>query len=163
MEELFSNIIKFIRVRNRPTAVPYNYRILYKVTQLLLIISYCCTARKGCSIEKMHMISNAINDKDELNNLLSFIEEKNNNLIIVRFDPVINRAVEYALAENLILRQANGLFKLSPKGKILVTEINKDINLFIREKKIMENISFKLTEEKIKSLILDWRINNAEN
>ncbi|NFH89983.1 hypothetical protein FDA33_07160 [Clostridium botulinum] len=163
MEEMFSNIIKCIRVKNRPTAVPYNYRILYKVTQLLLIISYCCTTRKGCSIEKMHMISNTINDKDELNNLLSFIEEKNNNLIIVRFDPVINRAVGYALAENLILRQANGLFKLSPKGKTWVSEINKDVNLFIREKKIMESISFKLTEEKIKSLILDWRINNVEN
>lgn len=163
MEEIFSDIIKYIRVKNKPTAVPYNYRILYKVTQLLLMISYCCATRKGCSVEKMHMISNAINDKEELNNLLSFIEEKNNNLIIVRFDPVVNRAIGYALAENLILRQANGLFKLSPKGKTLVSEINKDINLFLREKNIMENISFKLTEEKIKSLILDWRINNVEN
>lgn len=163
MEEMFSNIIKYIRVKNRPTAVPYNYRILYKVIQLLLIISYCCAPRKGCSIEKMHMISNAINDKDELDNLLSFIKEKNNNLIIVRFDPAINRAVGYALAEKLILRQANGLFKLSPIGKVCVNEINKNVNLFIREKNIMEGISFELTEERIKSLILDWRINNAEN
>ncbi|NEZ93434.1 hypothetical protein EXM69_16125 [Clostridium botulinum] len=163
MEEVFSNIIKYIRVKNRPTAVPYNYRILYKVMQLLLIICYCCGNRKGCSLEKMHMISNAINDKEELNNLLLFIEEKNNNLIIVRFDPVINRAIGYALSENLIIRQANGLFKLSPKGKNCVNEINKDTTLFIREKKIMESISFKLTEEKIKSLILDWRINNVEN
>lgn len=163
MEELFSNIIKYIRVKNRPTAVPYNYRILYKVAQLLLIINYCCGNRKGCSLEKMHMISNAINDTDELNNLLLYIEGKNNNLIIVRFDPVINRAVGYTLAENLIIRQANGLFKLSPKGKNCVNEINKDSNLFIREKKIMERISFNLSEEKIKSLILDWRIKNVEN
>lgn len=81
----------------------------------------------------------------------------------MRFDPVINRAIGYALSENLIIRQANGLFKLSPKGKNCVNEINKDTTLFIREKKIMESISFKLTEEKIKSLILDWRINNVEN
>ncbi|MBY6882589.1 hypothetical protein [Clostridium botulinum] len=74
MEEVFSNIIKYIRVKNRPTAVPYNYRILYKVMQLLLIICYCCGNRKGCSLEKMHMISNAINDKEELNNLLLFIK-----------------------------------------------------------------------------------------
>lgn len=163
MEELFLNLIKYIRVQNRPTAVPYNYRILYKVTQLLLIIYYCCGNRKGCSLEKMHMISNAINDTDELKNLLLFIEGKNNNLIIVRFDPVINRAVGYALTEKLIIRQGNGLFKLSPKGKTCINEINKDSNLFIREKKVMERISFNLTEEKIKSLILDWRINNVEN
>lgn len=164
MEEFFSSIIKCIRVQNRPIAVPYNYRILYKVTQLMLIIFYCCGNRKGCSLEKMHIISNAINDKGELDKLLLFVEEKSNNLIIIRFDPVINRAIEYALAEELILRQANGLFKLSIKGKSCINEVNKDDTLFMREKEVMRNISLSLTEEKIKNLMLDWRINrNVKN
>ena len=40
----------------KPIAVPYNYRISYKISQLVLILSIC-SPRGGCSLIKLHMIS----------------------------------------------------------------------------------------------------------
>jgi hypothetical protein len=160
MDELLLEYVKSIRVERKPIAVPYNYRIMYKISQLLLIIYYCCSSRKGCSLEKLHMISTAITSKKDYERLTSFIDGRQ-NIIIIRFDPAVNRAVTMALAEGLLCRQGNGLFKISANGKMFVEELDKDITLMVREKELMKLISIKLTEEKISGLMADWRINNV--
>lgn len=43
----------------KPDAVPYNYRISYKVSQLCLIM-YICGWGTSCSLIKLHMISFAL-------------------------------------------------------------------------------------------------------
>lgn len=163
MENLLFEYAKRVRVKNRPIAVPYNYRILYKVTQIILIIFYCCTPKKGCSLEKMNMISSTILEKESLGKLLSFINHTSNNLLIIRFDPVINRAIMYALSEGLIFKQSNGLFKLTKEGRIYAEYIEKDKSLYTNEKIYMKKISTNLTEDKIKCLMSDWRLKNVES
>lgn len=49
----------------KPDAVPFNYRISYKIGQLCLILSICC-GRKGCSYFKLHMISMSLCTKEEM-------------------------------------------------------------------------------------------------
>lgn len=163
MEEIFLKLINRVKVKKRPIAIPFNYRPLYKVTEILLILLKCCESRKGCSIEKLHIISNVIKNSDELNELEEFILGNNNVLLIIRYDPVINRAIKYAVAENLIKIQKNQLMKLTNEGKKVAEEVNSDNDVFVREKEILDKISVNLTEEKIKSLLLDWRIKNVEN
>lgn len=160
MNEFLLEYVKSVRVERKPIAVPYNYRIMYKITQLLLIIYYCCSSRKGCSLHKLHMISTAITSKKDHERLTSFIDGIQ-NIMIIRFDPTVNRAVTLALAEDLLYRQVNGLFKLSVKGKKFVEDLDKDKTLMVREKELMKLISTKLTEEKISGLMADWRINNV--
>ncbi len=160
MDEFLLEYVKSIRVERKPIAVPYNYRIMYKITQLLLIVYYCCSRRKGCSLEKLHMISTALTSEKDYERLISFIDGRM-NIIIIRFDPTVNRAVTLALAENLLYRQSNGLFKLSVKGKEFVDEMDKNKTLMVREKELMNIISTNLTEERINGLMSDWRINNV--
>lgn len=45
----------------KPDAIPFNYRISYKVSLLCLIIKMCC-GRRGCSLIKMHIVATAIAD-----------------------------------------------------------------------------------------------------
>lgn len=45
----------------KPDAVPYNYRISYKIAQLCLIMEMC--SRGGCSLLKLHMISIGLSTK----------------------------------------------------------------------------------------------------
>lgn len=161
MEELF-NSIKYVKVKNRSIAVPCSYRIIYKVTQILMIINNCCTPRKGCSIEKLQIISDAILSEKSYERLKHFIAGSN-NFLVVRFDPVVNRAISYAISEKLIIMQKNKLFKLTPKGKKYTECINSDIDIYRYEKSIMSEISYFLTEEKIKELISDWRFKDVEN
>ena len=89
--------------------------------------------------------------------LEKFLEDNTNIVSIVRFDPALTRAVNYALGEQIIDIQANGKLKLNEKGKKLYEEIMNDNSIMIMEKDSLKNISNKLTEEKINEIIVSWR------
>jgi hypothetical protein len=144
----------------KPDAVPYNYRISYKLAQLCLIFNMCC-GRGGCSIFKLHMISVGLSTKEEMSKLLNFAHDPHLRYTVVRFDPAVNRAIKYALAEKLIIQQKNGTFKLTQKGKDFVKKINKNSDLMIEEKEYLSQLSDSLTEKKIKDLMSAWRYFDA--
>ena len=112
-EYLLTNEIIF---DSKPDAVPYNYRISYKMAQLCLILFKSCSSKAGCSLVKLHIISNALNTKKYMKALEDYVNEKM-GFMLVRFDPAVNRALKYAIADNLIIQLKNGTFKLSGNGK----------------------------------------------
>jgi len=147
----------------KPDAVPYNYRISYKIAQLCLVIAYCCK-RCGCSLLKLHMISIGMNTRQDRYELTEFANGRlSSNYTIVRFDPAVNRCIKYAIADGLIKQQLNGLFRLNKKGKKLVEKIKRIDDLMISEKSFLLDLSDKLDEDKIKSLMETWRYSSAEN
>lgn len=161
MNEIIEDAKKITFI-NRPIQVPYNYRIVYKVCKIVLIIGETCK-RGGCSTIKLHIISNAISSNKSLKELEKFLDDSSNNVSIVRFDPALTRAINYALAENIIDIQNNGKIKLSDKGKVLYQEVIEDKELMILEKDSLKNISNKLTEEKIEEIIVNWRNGNVSD
>ena len=83
--------------------------------------------------------------------------------LIVRFDPALNRALEYAIADEMIIQQGNGTYKLTEKGKKLAKEISNDEKIFKSEKETLNEISLNLTEERIKEISERWKYQSAEN
>lgn len=151
---------KEITFVNRPIQVPYNYRIVYKICKIVLIIGITCR-RGGCSTLKLHIISNAISSNEAFKELTKFIENTSNRVSIIRFDPALTRAINYALAEKIIDIQSNGKIKLTDIGKKLYDEILNDQDIMIMEKDTLNSISNKLTEDKIEEIIVNWRNSNA--
>lgn len=152
-EELLKNGIIFDA---KPDAVPYNYRISYKVSIICLMIYKCC-GRRGCSLIKMHIIASALADSRFYKKLMKFLDSNLQREFIVRFDPALNRALEYALADGLVVQQANGSYKLSVEGKSLAKEISEDNEILCSEKQILDDISLKLSEERIKEISERWK------
>ena len=144
----------------KPDAVPYNYRISYKIAQCM-IISKSCSGKSGCSLVKMHIISNALNTKECMKSLQDYVNNKN-GFMLVRFDPVVNRAIKYAVADKLVYQLKNGTFRLTDTGKELIKKIEKE-DIMIQEKKFLNELGTKLTNEKIDQLMSLWRYKNAEN
>ncbi|MNB88333.1 hypothetical protein D3C75_353440 [compost metagenome] len=139
----------------KPDAVPFNYRISYKIAQLSLILGM--NARGGCSLMKLQMISIALSTNSDRERLWDFVNNRTNTYTVVRFDPAINRAIKYAIAEELFVQQKNGLFRLTSKGKNFVKKIMKDVDILRLEKMFLFTLANKLTEEKIKALTSFWR------
>lgn len=144
----------------KPTAVPYNYRISYKISQLLLILSMCC-ARGGCSLIKLNMISMAMCTPQEGTLLIEIVNGRITAPPVVRFDPAVNRAILYAITDSLICQQKDGKLKLTAKGKLLVNSIQSEPNLMYHEKNFLSRLSTKLTEEKIKMIMANWRYSHV--
>jgi hypothetical protein len=146
----------------KPNAVPYNYRISYKIAQLCLIIDMC-SKRGGCSLIKLHLISTGLNTKEDMQKLIDFAYDQYLTYHVVRFDPVVNRAIRYSLAEELIIQQKDGKFRLTPKGKDFVKRINRIGDLMTKEKEFLSKLSDLLTEKKIRELMMAWRYHDDKN
>lgn len=148
---------KDIVFNSKPTAVPYNYRISYKVSLVCLIIGKCC-GKKGCSSIKLQMINAAICSSAKKRELLLLASHQlGKEIALVRFDPSISRAICYAIADELIYQQGNGLFRLKEKGKLLVACIYSDSSVMSVEKEFFEELSSLLTEEIIDEIEESWR------
>jgi len=138
----------------KPDAVPYNYRISYKVSQLCLIM-HICGWGNACSLIKLHMISFALFSDDNMSRLIKFIE-RTGNTPLVRFDPAVNRALTYAIAYGFIEQQKANNFKLTDQGKKLAEKIKLVGDLMVTEIKNLSILAKKLTEGKIKELVEKW-------
>lgn len=145
----------------KPDAVPYNYRISHKVSQLCLIMRVCGWS-DACSLIKLQMISYALFSKDTMDRLINYAEG-NGPAPIVRFDPAVNKALTFAIAYGFVSQQRNGNYKLTTKGHNLAERIKIAGNLMTSELTSLKELSKKLTEGKIKELTELWRANNASN
>ena len=145
----------------KPDAVPYNYRISYKVTQLCLIMRLCGRG-DVCSLIKLHMISFALISHDNMRKLVAFVDGTG-SAPIVRFDPSINRALTYAIGYGLIERQQNAKYKLTDRGKQLAEQIKTIGDLMVIEIDDLNLLAKKLTESKVEEIVDRWRIKDAEN
>lgn len=156
--ELIYNDIIF---EAKAAAVPYNYRISYKISLICLIIGKCC-GKKGCSAIKLQMINAAILTSEGRRDLLALAERRSiHKIALIRFDPAISRAINFALSDDLIFQQGNGLFRLSEKGKQLLNKIYEDPLLMVIEKDFFRELSSKLTEELIDEIAQCWRGTDA--
>lgn len=147
---------------SKPIAVPYNYRISYKIAQIMLVISLSCS-RGGCSLVKIHMISMALSSKDSMEKLLDFANGRLIEIPVVRFDPAVNRALLFAFSEKLIVQQKDGKIRLTVEGKNYISAILKDKTLMVREKIFLKQLSTKITEKVISDIMTNWRYQNATN
>lgn len=145
----------------KPDAVPYNYRISYKVSQLCLIMRICGRGNV-CSLIKLHMISFALISHDNMKKLVAFTE-RTGNPPIVRFDPSVNRALTYAIAYGLIERQQNAKFKLTNCGQRLAEQIKISGDLMAVEISDLNLLAKKLTEDKVDEIVDRWRTIDAQN
>ena len=159
MEDNFFN--KDIIFDSKADAVPFNYRISYKVSLICMIIGKCC-GKRGCSATKLQMINASINTSKCKKELLDLIKGVLiSEITLIRFDPAISRVINYAFADNLIFQQGNGLFRLADKGKKLIEEIYKDQTLMSVEKDFFGGLSNKLTEDMIVNIAQNWRLEDA--
>ena len=146
----------------KPDAVPFNYRISYKVTQLCLIMRICGWRDASSSLIKLHMISFALFSRENMKNLIEFTKGTE-SAPIVRFDPAVNRALTYAIAYGFIEQQPSGNFVLTDQGKKLADQIILVDDLMVTEISCLNDLKKKLTENSIKELIETWREKHAED
>ncbi|MHB1652679.1 MAG: hypothetical protein ACYCVD_09420 [Desulfitobacteriaceae bacterium] len=146
----------------KPDAVPYNYRVSYKVSQLCLIM-HICGWQGSCSLIKLHMISFALCTRDSMDKLLKFANEELSSPPIVRFDPAVNRALSFAVAYGFVTQQKSGIYKLTDRGRNFPDQIKLVGDLMVSEIMYLSELSKKLTERKIKELTEIWRGKNAED
>lgn len=77
----------------KPDAVPYNYRISYKVTQLCLIMRICGRG-DVCSLIKLHLISFALISQENILWHLRHYRQRYQTFEVKEFDETLYHSFE---------------------------------------------------------------------
>jgi hypothetical protein len=146
----------YISFTEREMPLYVNYRPMYKVSQILLILHFNGYAGKA-SLLKLHLFSWALKSYDNLNILKDFVTSNyQDKLEFFGIESTLNRALNLAYAEKLVDFD-KGNYKLLEKGRKFVEQINEDETLFVNETQVLKLIGKKIPEKIINGLINQWK------
>ena len=110
-----------------------------------------CCKNAGCSLIKLNIIYSALYSEEYFEALKKIELEKD---FVIRFDPNVNRTIDYAINDDLIIQQKDEKYKLAKKGKELAIKIINDESLLKKRKRnIEENKYFRGYNCRIKKVL----------
>jgi len=142
--------------RRRPLSLPEDLRPAWRIGLLVLLLSSCCRGGKS-SRARLHVLSWGIRSKKSQVDLVAAITgAMNPGSLLVRFDPFLDRALDFAIGEGIIQHVGGKSVVLTQTGKQLAEEIRQSDAVFIAEKKFIDLVSQKVSEELVKQMF-GWK------
>lgn len=132
--------------RRRSIAVPGDLRPAWRIGLLMLLLKKCCRQSRS-SLTRIHVLDWAVRTPDNQAPLRALLSKAvTQDPLIVRFDPALNRAIDYALGEGLVQRVAGSRIELTENGNALASDIIKDEALYPAEKSFVDELRQQVTE-----------------
>ncbi|MGN4127229.1 hypothetical protein ACMGD3_19795 [Lysinibacillus sphaericus] len=138
-------ISDYIKFEARPEAIPYYYRLSYRISLTVLIFKLT-GGRGGCSLSKIHLITTSMYSEEEMDHLIKYLEPNQQLLLNLRYDPTVNSTIEFMIADQLIFQQKNGYYRLTKKGATFANKIIANKDLLKYEKEQLNKIGTNLSE-----------------
>jgi len=143
-----------ITFKRKPVPIPADYRPLYKIALILLILERNSRGKKA-SLMKLHLFSWAIKSSLSQERLINALES-NDLPEFWSFEPSLNRALTFAEAENLceVVNKKN--YRITSKGKEFLDKVVESEDVFKDEKEFLSQIGLKVGETLIQNTIKKW-------
>jgi hypothetical protein len=161
MEE---NLIKKLSFTKRPIPLPAEYRPMYKIAIIVLVLKLCCRGESS-NLLKLHLFSWALTSEKNMKELRDYVTSNfKTDFSIWGIEPALNRALQLAVAEN-ICEIVNGKnYKLTEKGTRFYEMIKADNELFEKEKSFLAFMGKShITDNRITSMTQKWNLFYVEN
>jgi hypothetical protein len=158
-ERLLDGIRADFIFRSRPTSLPPDLRPDWRISVMLLILLKTGRGGTTASLKKLHVISWVIRHASQQKAFLRVLEgSASADSLMIRFDPALNRSLEFALAEKLVAFErlvSGGLnISLTDAGRSGALQLEGHQDCLVEEKIFLEAVG-KISEVKIES-ILNW-------
>lgn len=157
-------IIKKLSFTQRPIPIPADYRPMYKIALIVIILRLCCRAETS-NLLKLHLFSWALSSDKNLSKLREYVTSNfQSDFSVWGIEPALNRALQLAIAENICEVVGGKNYKLTEKGFRFYEMINGDRELFEKEKVFLNFIGkSKITDNRINAMSKQWTIDYVEN
>ncbi len=151
--EIFDLPFSFTR---RPSSFPAELRPTWRIALVILILFN--SRSKRASLNKVHVTNWAIRSEKNRDAFLRCIRgETKKESLVPRIEPSLNRAIEYARAEGLIVVSGGRTLQLTTKGLCAAQEIVEDNYCMAVEKRFINDIKSAFSESSI-SQFLSWEL-----
>jgi len=151
--------------RRRRVALPGDMRPVWRLHVLMLLLEQCWGGK--ATHQQLHVLNWAIRTEETRAAFLHFIHgNRSPNQIIVRYDPSLNRAVDFAFAEGIATHHEEGpelpweemshgrsyRIMLTKKGRDLLAIIRGMKDCLVVEKAFLDVVGKKVTQQLVESL-----------
>ncbi len=143
--------IRFI-FKERPEAIPGDLRPLWRIGLVLLMLH---TASRGgtSSFGRLHVLNWALRSEEGRDALLRILDgQLFPGTVVVRIEPSLNRAVDYAHGEGLVRRVEGNRIELTARGEAEAKRILGHEMLYQSEREFLGAIGKRVTENLVKRL-----------
>ena len=138
--------------RDQPTAIKGDLRPLWRMCLVVLLMKMCCRGNRT-SHAKLHVLNWAMLMESNRSKLLNLTEGNSEPTdVLVRIEPFLNVAVNYAQGEGLIKQENGNRLVLTTRGVRLADKLLEMENIFESEKGFMAILGNKLTEKLVSEL-----------
>lgn len=140
----------------RPEPLPPDLRPNWRVAMLLLLLRSCRSEK--ASLEKLHVLNWAIRTPESRRRFLAYVKgEGNPDDVIIRFEPGLNRAIDFVRGEGLVKIENGKRVKLTDRGSSIAQQIDRIEDCMAEERKFLEEVKPFVMEKYIKAL-LSWEM-----
>jgi len=156
--------IKKLSFSQRPIPIPAEYRPMYKIGLLVLILKLCCRGDRS-NLLKLHLFSWALTSEKNMQKLRDYINSNfQTEMSVWGIEPALNRGLQLAVADGICEIIDGKSYKLTEKGLKFYEIINEDIDLFSIEKSFLSFIGkSKITDTRINAMTKQWNLFYVEN
>ncbi len=135
----------------KPVPIPALLRPELRIALILLCLSRCWGER--ATHRHLHVLNWAVRTPEAR---LTFRKVINGyvrpDVAIVRFDPILDRALQYAEGEKLILTSGD-MVHLQPKGSIYLKKLQHEKECMLQEKAFLTEFTKKFTKDQLDSFV----------
>lgn len=141
----------FCGFRKRSTPLIADYRPMYKIGLITIILRLACIGNKA-SLSKLHLLIWALKSENNRKKILAELKTNGSEIFAWGVEPALNKSLSLAVSEGL-LELSDDKYSLTKLGVDVYQLIEKSSDLFIEEKKFLQDVGKKsITEQTIKSL-----------
>jgi hypothetical protein len=142
------------KFQRRPTAVPGDLRIEWRVATLLLILSTC--HGKKANLKQLHVLNWSIRSTKTRAAFIGILNgTQDPNTALVRFEPALNRAIDFSVGEGLTERIDGTSISLTNKGLSFISELTKQNDCLLDERTFLQQIKGKTSQKNIDNLLAE--------
>lgn len=142
----------------RPQSIPPDLRPKWRVAMLLLVLYH--SKSNQASLMKLHVLNWAIRTPESRRRFLSYIKGRGSpEDVIIRFEPGLNLAIDFARGEGLIKIEKADKIKLTDYGLNIALQIDIINDGFVDERNFLMEVKPFVNENNIKNL-LSWEVSS---
>ncbi len=150
-----------VTFRVRPLPVSCMLRPTYRISLLVLLFDQC--TRQQATMLQIQVLNWAIRNPTNRQRFLQFMaEDLRPDDVLVRFDPTLSRAIDFAMGEGVVEVPTGNddsdnvphrvSMHLGENGKSLLTSIKQMSDVFVIEKNFLASIGRKVSRKAVEAL-----------
>ena len=155
--------IQHLKFTQRPIPIPVDYRPLYKISIIILVLKLCCRDNAS-TLLKLHLFSWILKSDSNMNVMRNYIVSNYKKEIeFWNIEPALNRALQFAVADGLCEMTSTKKYKLKEKGESFYNSIIESES-FTKEIGFLKFVGKnKITDSRIDEMTKQWKLQYVEN